>query len=343
MIYENGDNMQESIELEKEQYINTILQIANNPNLENKHSLLAGAFTNYYKFCYQQHLNSEDERLISDVLEDTSYIIESTPIIKEMDMEKVFKTIAHLKEVLEKRKNGIIEGITLEEANILLEYNVLQTRKNLIEYIERINSDYKIPKNVYQYSLSGLCGFVQSLSLIPLQELELEITINNVREFPNVKEGDGHAFGTVKIPIKERRNVYLKSYLVDVSYRQFFSTFKCHLGKFFQTDQNLETSRPEAGYYVCRTKEGIKLASELLKKGFIEWNPTNAKIYGDGFAYSSTISLFSTKDDFKKIQTVSGDTYLKTIEKKQSNLEYDKEELENDGYIIDLEDPILKR
>ena len=227
--------MQNSIEQKREQYISAILQIVNTPYLDNKHSILAEAFTNYYKFCYQNKLNSEDERLSSDILEDVSYIIESTPIIKEMDIEKVFNVIDHLKEVLEKNKNEIVDGISLEEANILLEYNAQQTRKNLMEYIERINSDYQDPKNIYQYSLSGLCGFVQSLSLIPLQELGLEITINNAYEFPNVKEMAGHAFGTVKIPIKERRKVYLKSYLVDVSYRQFFSTFKCHSGKFCQT------------------------------------------------------------------------------------------------------------
>lgn len=320
----------------KEQMIEEIIELAVNPNLENKHLKLREKLNSYSLFCYKHGIEDYSPKLFNDSVLDASYIIDSEPLLINVEEEELNKALEHLKEVLELNKDGLIEGITLEEAEIILNADIELARKNLIKELETKN------KEITTYNLMGSCGFMQALTLLPLQELGVEITINNVTDFSN-KVGR-HAFGTVSFPIKEKgKEIQVKSYLIDATYRQFFPTFLCTEARYYNSDLRYKDQvGPEAGYYVCLTEDGKSFARTLLKKGFIEWTPKNAKIYGNGFICASQVNLKNLKK-YHEIKNISEEFYFNSVYQSLEEIDYSKEELEKYGFEIDLEAPTLYR
>lgn len=297
----------------KDLYIEKINLIAHS-NIPNKHEELSKTYTEYLKYCYEN--NMEDEINIFE-LGPLSYIIESKPLVFNVYEEHAENAFKHLEEVVQNNKNGLVDGITIEEAEIILHWNVQNTRKSLA----------KNEKDFENASLTGCCGFAQSMTLLPMIECGLEVTINNVSNFPEAKYR--HAFGTVKIPIKENDKVYYKQYLLDASYRQYFTTVECSFGRYYLNDC---TQTPSAGYYICKNEDAKNIASTILKYGFIELDENVAKLYGHGFSCES-ITL-STLDKHKEILEIPASKFLDSINNYQEELNNDKEELEQFGEII---------
>jgi len=304
---------------ENKEYLNLINKIANQ-NIPNKHNVLSEILTKYYKNCYENNIKPT-----IDIFElgPKSYIIESTPLIIEINDIEAENAFLHLKEVIQNNEQELIDGISLEEANIILNWVIQNARKSLSKHNAQFT---KI--DFLDAPLTGVCGYAQSLTLLPFIELNLEITINNASHFPNATYR--HAFGTVKIPIKHNDKVAIKQYLLDASYRQFFTTAECNKGRFYLTNP---TQGPSLGYYICQTEEGKKFATELLKNGFVELTEENAKMYGYGFECES-LTLNNLKNQ-EIIKNTPKEIYLEIINKFQEpELNNDKEELEEYGDII---------
>lgn len=81
-----------------------------------------------------------------------------------------------------------------------------------------------------------------------------------------------HYFNVIEIEEKE--------YLIDLSYKQFF---KSRINK---------SDIPLAGEYMINNKERLKVAEEILKKGYILINNNVLKHYCDGFALSYRNDLY---------------------------------------------------
>ena len=298
----------------KDLYIEKINLIAHS-NIPNKHEELSKIYTEYLKYCYENNIKDEINIFEYGPL---SYIIESKPLIFDVNEEHVENAFKHLEEVIKNNESGLIDGISLEEAETILHWNVQNARKSMA----------KNEANFENASLTGYCGFAQSMTLLPMIEMGLEVTINNVENFPQAKYR--HAFGTVKIPIKENDKVYYKQFLLDASYRQYFTSVECSTGRFYLDNC---THSPSAGYYVCQTEEGKNMASTILKYGFIELTPQIAKLYGSGFSCES-LSL-ETLEKQKEIMAIPENEFLYSINYLQEKeLNNDKEELEEAGEII---------
>ena len=99
----------------------------------------------------------------------------------------------------------------------------------------------------------------------------------------------GHAFNSVSIPIKDKNgNVYETSFLIDATYRQFFIRDKYSVSGRFVKDKRFGNKvAPFAGYWCINLPGGRAFAKEILRKGFVELTPENAKIYGDSFILES--------------------------------------------------------
>jgi len=280
-----------------------------------KHEILSNLLTEYYKHCYEN--NIKDTINIFE-LGPSSYIIPSTPEIYNLNTDEVSAAFQQLKDVNLKFQQGIMDGISLEEAELILKWIIQNTRTSLA----------RNEKDFSSASLTGCCGFAQSMTLLPLIEVGSFVTINNVDKFPNAPYR--HAFGTVQLPIKEEGKIYYKQYLLDASYRQFFTTAECNPGRYYLKNYN---GGPAAGYYVCQTEAGRKFASELLTKGYIELTEENAKIYGNGFDCESL--NISNLDRQNELLQTSGRTYINVINTiQEKELNNDKEELEAFGDII---------
>lgn len=263
----------------------------------------------------QENLNIEYE-------DQNPFIIESAPIFYEIDNDKKLEAIIRLKKALENINNGIEDGISLEDAILIVESDV-----------QNVRSQYSTRFDIYNDSLSGYCGLTQALTCFPLLEIGLKITVNNTSKLP-----DGafrHAFATCIFPIKDGNHVYEKQFLLDVTYRQFFTTDRCNEEAMKRNYDSL--GNVDAGYFISKSADGIKFAQELLKKGYVELTEENARWYGYGFS-CERISLCTKDDEIKRITSHSGKEYIDSINNPelQEELDYSVEEFEEWNYNISL-------
>ena len=198
------------------------------------------------------------------------FIIESKPIRTIIKDEQLITVTEHI-------NNGIEDGLSEEEIKVLLDWTVENTRQNIEKYTRN---------DIKDDDLSGLCGFGRTSSLLPFERIFKE-TYNSTTDFKYVDEELKHAFGTITFPVKTNTGIKEKQYLVDTTFRQFFKKIMCE-NPTYKLDGTFEM---DPGYYLCnkarRTKKSINLATQLLKKGYIELTDENLKLYIDSFMYSS--------------------------------------------------------
>lgn len=118
-------------------------------------------------------------------------------------------------------------------------------------------------------------------------------TINNVDDIrfccnEDLSHGVYHCFNIVTL---ELPNGKTKQYLVDCTYRQFFT----YSDSFVERIGLLFNSGPNIGSYMMMDEERKKIAEELLQNGFIELTPFVLKCYFDAFVYSGRNGLFYEK------------------------------------------------
>ena len=207
-----------------------------------------------------------------------------------------------------------------EEIETLLNWTTNNTRNNIK------NSNFGDDQD-----LDGVCGFAQFSSLYPLEELELKITINNAASFTNNKIR--HAFGTVSFPTIIDEEIKEVTYLIDLTYSQFFLLNKCVENCY------LKGEHPSAGYFIKNDPKRLKAAKELLEKGYIKATEENLK---DVF-YGLYLSTFDKKDvkqaeiDFEQLDL------LKIINEEQDVFNYNPEEFRIWGFILNIEDSYIEK
>ena len=271
--------------------------------IEQRHEFLTQAYHQYKTFCEQNNIQMEP---LTNQLINASYIIESTPVMKDIPVQD-------LSDIKNKLENQAV--LTMEEANLLLEWTVQNTRKFL-----------SIDKDVLHESLQGCCGISQSASLFPLEDLGLQTTVNQIGILPHCEQR--HAFGTVFIPIIQNGNIVRKQFLIDVTYRQFFSSIFCNV------DNYSDNSMPWAGYFITQSPKGKEVATQILKHGFILLDEDVALEYVKGFMMDK-VKLGDT-ESIEKINQVTGTEALSYLSTYTEEYDYDKEELEQYGFVNEL-------
>lgn len=214
---------------------------------------------------------------------------------------------------------NIAEGLTMDQAIELLKWVSNNTRDNLVESTKGIFGELK---DVYgNDSLAGCCGFAQFSTLFPLQKMGLKITINNTSK---ISLGD-HAFGTVIIPIKTENIIVYKRFLIDCSYRQFFSIPENVVARYLD-------NTPNAGFFVNKQTDEIAFARELLRNGFIEADLENLKKYLKPF-FSTSIAREETSKIDEEFNNLD---ILDIIENKQVRFFISEEKFSKGGGNLDL-------
>lgn len=253
------------INAKKEKYIKEIIKTSKMPISEEKNIRLSNLLEKYSKFCYAHNLQDFFPEWLE--VNNSSFILPSEPDIIDVDEEALEESVNNF--LVAKEENG---AISLNDVETILTGVVQKARAVLGK-----DCDIKTA------SLDGCCGYGQALTAIPLLNIGADVTINNAGHFPYAKYR--HAFITVAFPVNEFGVVQEKRYLVDVTYRQFFTTATCNEGRYFKADERFkDTVGPAPGFYMMRYPGGKEFANELLKKGFIELTPENLKTYGVCFS-----------------------------------------------------------
>lgn len=207
----------------------------------------------------------------------------------------------------------------MEQATELLKWTVNNTRDNM-NFSSKKNS--VVFNDVYDNnSLMGFCGFSQFSSLYPLQQLGLEITINNMMDVCELC----HCYGTVTIPIRVNGQIIKKRFLIDCTYRQFFTLPDNVVSRYLN-------NYPLVGFFSSLDEKYTRFSKELLKNGFVEVTNENIKNYLNPFLYSC-ISPENIEVASKKI---NDDEIVDILERKQVKFDFTKEEFENSGCNLDF-------
>lgn len=309
---------------ELEQILHCIMDVYNEDlSNDEKYSKVSLLWTKYYKlssvlgiqldFAYQLYLMCENE----------CYKINQEPVLKEIDRDYLCYSIQHLKEVLHNRSLGIKDGISRAEALCLLNFVVNHVR----------NCFSSLGINLSRSSLNGFCELGQALSIMPFEKLGLQVTKNTASDA--FKYPFNHAFGTVWFPILEDGEMIDERYLVDTTYRQFFSSVRCNEGRYYTLEENTGViANPDPGYYV----KNENFARTLMRDGYVLLNKENANFYGEAF-YLSSLNL-----ENKKMFDDRDFDYFDSILNNSSSYSITNSDLE--GFEVDIfnvEDAIKKR
>lgn len=246
--------------------LNLILETSEK-NIDNdeKHNLLSELWTKYYKLAKELNVSTNEAYNINLITEENSFIVNQESVNNIMNYEMLSNSV-------DKIKNNI--PLSLEEAKNILNWTVFNTKRNLSTILNSLNLD------VNKCSLTGFCEVSQALSLMPLESIGLNVTKNRAQdcfEYPY-----NHVFGTVTFQISENSKTVNKTYLIDITYRQFFKTNKCNEGIYYIEDEYGDNAVPDPGYFADK-----EFAKKLLKDGYIELTEETAKLYGLPFFKSS--------------------------------------------------------
>lgn len=114
---------------------------------------------------------------------------------------------------------------------------------------------------------------------------------------------------------------------VDCTYRQFFTSVYNNLNRL----GIVGVSGCRAGIFMTMTKERLKLAEEILKKGWFMATPENIKNYFDGFALSFRNGLYYQKtNDYSYTTNYEANDYLRFLNGQDSQIYH--ESLETLGF-----------
>lgn len=234
-----------------------------------KHENLERLWTSYYQMLKRKNIESDRGYQLYLLGENESFITEARYKIPVIEQEK-------LKEVLVKIENDSFP-LTEEEMQLLL--------NQAVSYARRIIGGFGI--SVEENSLNGFCEIGQALTIMPFEERNFKVTKNTAASSFGYLWN--HAFGTVTSIVQKEHEQVEKSYLIDISYLQFFSSTRCNEGRYDALEENtMLPTAPDPGYFLTTEKEK-HFAQELIEKGYIELAEENAKIYADGFRKASLL------------------------------------------------------
>ena len=119
--------------------------------------------------------------------------------------------------------------------------------------------------NIQKDNLRGFCKEAVRITMMECARKGFEVKGYQTMNSLGIVQNKNHAFAIVTINEKK--------YILDCTYRQFFSM-----------TYNFKGSREsDAGYYMIIDEKRRKVAEHILKYGWIEATPENIKMYLDGF------------------------------------------------------------
>ena len=300
------------MEKELKEVLDKIIEVYNTCNdNDKKHQLASKLWTSYYKLSKESNIVLDEAYNLYLMLESESYIINQPPITKEVDNDKLTNSLNKLRQVIKDNKNSLISGISEDDVKTLLNWDIKNTRDDL----------KSLGINIENNSLNGFCELTQALSLMPLENEGLKTTINKAKDAFDYNLN--HSFGTITFPVIKNNELKEETYLIDPTYRQFFTTVRCNEGRYYTKDENTELdASPDLGYFM----KDISFAKELMANGYIKLDDKSAKTYGEAFYLSSL-----TKDEFATRKERNIDFYQNII---NSSTKYEVEENDLEGLNI---------
>jgi len=234
-----------------------ILSDKQNPNRIENITNAMNAVYKYYKKIIKEP-NFRDERLLEifsleRLLENEFLPLKTEPYYDESEELLMPKEI-----------------ITEENCKEALNYIIHETRKELSKRNDLKTSPLTAKCIDTSYFVEELCN---------------KLGISQTRYCCNEDLSNGifHCFNIISFTIKNKETDLpeTKSFIVDCTYRQFFT----YSNSFLERIGLMLNSGCCMGTYMLMDETRKNMAEDLLKNGYIEFNPDNIKNYFDGFVF----------------------------------------------------------
>lgn len=223
------------------------------------------------------------------------FIMKSTPKTVNIDS----KVIAELERKIESNT-----PLSKEELNLFLDNICYLTRCKFTDDFDNFSFEFK-------------CDKAQAIITYYLNDLGVE-THPCMTQNVITNDIEGHSFIVARFNV----NGTLTPYLIDPTYRQFFTNEKSE----FLSHNGMILKTPSPGYFI---KEKDKPEVEkLLIDGYHILDENMARTYGDSFYNTKT--GYTTKD----FKSINGSIYLNSFTKGHEPLSKTKEELESEDLRI---------
>lgn len=258
----------------------TILKYKDDPGgMEIIREMMNGVYR-YFKFAIPK-ATFEDKRMlelfiVERELEDKFLPLESEPIF-DAENPPVFPSVIETEEDCEKALACIVH----------------KTR-------EKLNRDGKIKTSTLEKMCYTSAGYVESVCE------ELGVDQKRFSCETDLSIGLFHCFNVVSFELPDGS---LKMYLVDCTYRQFFT----YADSFVERIGIPLNEGGSIGAYTMMDESRKKMAEGLLTKGYMEFSATNIKQYFDGFVFAGRNGLYYEqlgKDSLDKTDYEPSYTYM---------------------------------
>ena len=176
--------------------------------------------------------------------------------------------------IYDQDKKEVLPDTITDEADCLRMMDVIvhRTRKRLSEYHDLKTATLEKYCINTSWYVEDICN-------------ELGVQQNRFSCSQNLDTGVFHCFNVVSFELPDGE---IKYYLVDCTYRQFFT----YSDSFLERIGVPLNSGPGMGIFMMMDEDRKKIAEELLTKGFIEFTPEVIKAYFDAFIFSGRNGLY---------------------------------------------------
>ena len=174
---------------------------------------------------------------------------------------------------------------------------------NYIVYLTAIKLKQEHNIDLTTSPMINMCDTVTNIAGFLLEQLGIDIRYLETQQVIS-SSATGHSFLIANI---QENNTYL----IDLSYRQFFLKENCSMSK-FQKIGNLVIISPDPGYYYEVNREDREVAITILEHGYIKLTEHTAKVYCDSFNTTKR----GYKDTSFSTTNISGSIYLSSLLKK---------------------------
>ena len=222
-----------------------------------------------------------------------NFVIESTPNKIDIDYDLISQI-----------ENKLEDNIPLsqDEAKYFLDYIVFITRTKFTNDLDNYSFEWKCDT-----AISIIGNYLNSLN-VNYNVCDTQKVITN-----NIK---GHTFMIVNL---NTENGTL-SYLIDPTYRQFFTKDTCNESNYTLIN-GIYVTTPNPGYFI--KEEDKEETKKLLINGYAILTNDIARIYGDSF-YNTKVG-----EDNTAYKIIQGSIYINSFLKGNSHLSKTNDELQD--------------
>ena len=193
--------------------------------------------------------------------------------------------------------------------------------------ITKIRLDYQniTKKDINEELFTNKCDLFQAITYYTFQDYGFSLLAVQTQKVIS-NDVEGHS-----LVIVSRENQY---YLIDLTYKQFFIKNKCQKENYIIDYKNqIILLSPYPGYYYLNNPDNFWLAKQLIEKGYVLATLENLKIYFDSFYLTKRGRYIN---EIPTISNISGNTYLNSILKNEDTIHYTREQLEQLGFINNI-------